>query len=545
MTTHEPDAITQGGVSRRTVVKGAAWAAPVIALAVAAPLAAASQADYSLVATATSLQVERCDTLGAITVSLYRDGDLGTGVAETVTVTLPAGFEFTDGATTKTYSVDAAGTLTIPAGSIRAVPNAAGSYPIALSWNPERRPESQQTAQLLFEVTSTTAPTIFLERAGTGANAGVTATDLVAKYPDVYDNVQAAYAAEQFNVVALGDGSVVAFGSLTGRWSSQAGTIAEPRVLLASGGSTITHLASWSDRNDGAGNAATHGGALAIAADGTVTRWYKQPGSNVSQVTVTGTLGGTVQDIYPTDRGYYIHTSTALYWVSTSGNNPSLTNITGNVSTASITQMDVWGDGISQSSGAWVLTSSGQVYQSTTGSTFTQVSGLPGSTSDPIRRIGAHDRYRFVLTESGQLYRQYDTSSWSLVASNVRGFDSWARSNGNDHYSGVSVIGADGSVTVQMWLNGSSLGTPYTIPSSTFGGSAPAQVYAEDGIYSALSSDGKLYGWTGNPDNPNAPSGVTAQGGSTFTDAQIWGWHAGSSRYYGGGFASPVVACSI
>lgn len=76
--------IQNKGLSRRTVVKGAAWSVPVIAAAVATPLAAASLADVGAFALAGT-----CGTLGLLGpgFTLTADATTPLPVGTTVTVT--------------------------------------------------------------------------------------------------------------------------------------------------------------------------------------------------------------------------------------------------------------------------------------------------------------------------------------------------------------------------------------------------------------------------------------------------------------------------
>lgn len=76
--------VTTPGLSRRTVVKGAAWSVPVIAAAVATPLAAASLADVGAFALAGT-----CGTLGLLGpgFTLTADATTPLPVGTTVTVT--------------------------------------------------------------------------------------------------------------------------------------------------------------------------------------------------------------------------------------------------------------------------------------------------------------------------------------------------------------------------------------------------------------------------------------------------------------------------
>ncbi len=83
-------------VSRRSMIRAAAWSLPVIALAVATPAAAASiPGDLELAFGATSYTGAGCATLASVAITVTRGGLSAAGVP--VTVTLPDGLTWTDG----------------------------------------------------------------------------------------------------------------------------------------------------------------------------------------------------------------------------------------------------------------------------------------------------------------------------------------------------------------------------------------------------------------------------------------------------------------
>lgn len=86
------------GLGRRTVLAGAAWSVPVIAAAIATPLAAASAVEPTLEFINGPYSALSCETLGDVVLQLTTDGstpDAGT----LVTVTLPSGLTWSDGTT--------------------------------------------------------------------------------------------------------------------------------------------------------------------------------------------------------------------------------------------------------------------------------------------------------------------------------------------------------------------------------------------------------------------------------------------------------------
>lgn len=99
----------RGGVPRRTIVKGAAWSVPVIAAAMAVPMASASGEGI----TGTSpIPSGACSPVGDFTVSVTTNGSATAGAL--VSVTLPSGLSWAGGASNpKTFITDASGTATI------------------------------------------------------------------------------------------------------------------------------------------------------------------------------------------------------------------------------------------------------------------------------------------------------------------------------------------------------------------------------------------------------------------------------------------------
>lgn len=113
------DSAKKSGLKRRTVITGAAWSIPVVAVTVATPLAAASVAAPSLSFTNGPYSAGPCAPLGEIVLILTTNGtDPDPG--KSVTVVLPAGLTWSDGTNLpKVFSsTDVNGNISIPAGQI-------------------------------------------------------------------------------------------------------------------------------------------------------------------------------------------------------------------------------------------------------------------------------------------------------------------------------------------------------------------------------------------------------------------------------------------
>lgn len=104
----------EAGVKRRTIVQGAAWTVPVVAAAVASPLAAASTTPtYTLAFDQDEYPVGSDCTLKGVTLTL-RDNAGAPAAGQTVTTTLPAGWTFAGGGRTYSTTTDANGLVTLP-----------------------------------------------------------------------------------------------------------------------------------------------------------------------------------------------------------------------------------------------------------------------------------------------------------------------------------------------------------------------------------------------------------------------------------------------
>lgn len=112
---------TASGVTRRTIVQGAAWSVPVVALSVATPLAAASALVPTLAFINGPYASASCATLNDVALQLTTDGTTP-DPGKPVSVTLPDGYTWSDGTTAaKSFITDANGQvilngIVVPAG---------------------------------------------------------------------------------------------------------------------------------------------------------------------------------------------------------------------------------------------------------------------------------------------------------------------------------------------------------------------------------------------------------------------------------------------
>ncbi|MHC2185687.1 hypothetical protein ACVLV4_001329 [Rathayibacter agropyri] len=102
----------EDGVHRRTLVKGAAWTIPVVAVAVGTPAAAASN-QPTLAFTQGSYTGNACETITGVQMKRTTDGSTA-DAGKVVTVTLKDGFTFADGTTTYSATTNSSGLITLP-----------------------------------------------------------------------------------------------------------------------------------------------------------------------------------------------------------------------------------------------------------------------------------------------------------------------------------------------------------------------------------------------------------------------------------------------
>lgn len=128
-----PHTPPRAALSRRTVVQATAWSVPVLAVAIATPLAAASVTPVgTLTFNPPAMSVAGCGKLTGVTVTATTDGTTPVAAGTLITITLPSGFTFTNGTASPTVmATDANGKVTLP--SISVPPSAGSAFLTATS----------------------------------------------------------------------------------------------------------------------------------------------------------------------------------------------------------------------------------------------------------------------------------------------------------------------------------------------------------------------------------------------------------------------------
>jgi len=96
MSDHLTDSPT-GGIQRRTIVAGASWSIPVVATAIGAPLAAASNTGATLAFTNGPYSVAACGTLKDVVIRATTNGTTPVTEGTPITVALPSGLTWSNG----------------------------------------------------------------------------------------------------------------------------------------------------------------------------------------------------------------------------------------------------------------------------------------------------------------------------------------------------------------------------------------------------------------------------------------------------------------
>ncbi|NYF12775.1 hypothetical protein HDC34_001069 [Pseudoclavibacter sp. JAI123] len=522
-------------INRRTIIRGAAWSAPVIAVAAAAPSAAASPREFRI-APLSDFAATRCVATSAGT-ARFRVTLRGAAapVGTPVALQLPAGLTFTAGGTTANVTTVADGVVNVPAFTVT---GPAGSYAITGTVNAQVSP-----AQVFGDVNpspgtvtelrrsvgpATTAPTF-----STVAMTGITTATLGAISGD-----QAAT-----GTVSTGSNAavIVSPGGSVQIWGNNSGTQAPAHSILAVGGTNVSGVRfvdSWTSvqtANAGAG------GVAAGATGAAVYQWYRN-GTGAGPLTTTPVTGisGNVIDAQSNDGYSYVLTSTGLYWWANTGATAAATLIAG---TAGATQFSSYAvRETAYTFGGAVLMANGSVQTwSTAAHTLTPRAGFPAS----IRSIEAGPSAVFALTNDGGLYSSggaFSSSTgganWTQRATGVSAFSTWSVSN----YSGGSYINATGAVT--QFFAASASGIAYTTAARALASGVQAvKVFASDGTYLALGSDRRVYAWGGNLDSGGATLPAAVTGISNAIDLNVWGYHQPSGSFYGGGYIITSTTC--
>jgi hypothetical protein len=517
-------------VADHTIVQGAAWSAPIIAVASAAPAAAASGTP-SIVGL-TGFTVQRCESVedGDVTFQAL-DGTSPAAPGSQVTITLPAGLAFANGSQSAVVSVGDNGLVSVPA--FRAT-GASGSYSITATYK-------ETTGTVSGTVNAAPGTVVQLVRKPTNASTAPTFTETTTP---ITDGAAGGISGDQTANSAGSNVGIVRADKTVAYWGVPFGGSATAPLTLSYGGSTVTGLQNvrtWTSIGD-----ATAGG-VAVGSDGSSVYQLYSSGTGATTVAKVTGVTGTVVDIRSTDGYSYVLTSAGLYYWANNSSSPAAAQLVPGTSGA--TQLSAWANRDSTNSfGGALLLADGSV-GTWTGSLGTAWNGtVTRDETAPanIVNLQARPTANYVLTTEGTLYTSGSAFSnspggtaWTSRADDVKTFSGWGYTN----YAGGVYVRTDG--TVVQFFAASAVGRVWmTEEKSSFpSGTNVTRVFSSDGTYLALTSDAHVYAWAGNLDNSGRTQPAVVPGVSNAVDLAVWGYHQPAGLFFGGGYIVTAISC--
>lgn len=509
-------------VRRRTVLSTAAWSTPVLAVSTATPALAASTPRpgvNTIGAMTTESTVQRCAVMasGALRFQVYSDG-IPTGVSGLVTVSLPDGLRFTGSGTARamTLPTTPSGVVTVPA--IQAV-GSAGTYAVTATI-------AASTAFIPVTVTGTVSTVATLM-----AFSAATTSGTIGSIPDIATK---AVSAEAYAFVDTA-GTLSVSGAAFGIAATQ------PVAVL----SDVATVYVDADPKTGAK-------LLAVTTSGEVL--VSSTTSGRPQLAPATGYTGTVLDARAFYGAHYLVTTNGIYYGGLAYGDRVGTTLS-----------LVPGSTGAQAYSFWMGTKSGKV---TSGGAFLDASGrmvrfsgvqsaatvttLSSAPPAQIRSLAVSALSILALDVNGRVWGQgtgYSASFANVYAQSGIGYSamsSWSRLfDGNDFF-GVTLLGTDGAVYQAM--PGRTL-----VRVSGLQSVIVTRMFANDGIYQVLASDGSIWSWLGNND---WIGGVRAAQKSPLAspagDFVAWSWHAAGgatssdpSTFFGWGIALNQASCPL
>lgn len=518
-------------VERRSVLRAGAWSAPVLLAGVMPAALAASPASQPAIVNVTGFgSVYRCITVAAGTVTFTATiGGQPAPVGSTVTITLPAGLSFTSGnPQVQTVQVGANGSVSVPAFKVT---GAAGFYSVTASFTANGQTVSDSG---IGNVLPTAGPVYELYRSVGSSSDQATITSV---QTPVTNGLTGSISGNQGSTTSgPSNGSNVAILQSNGQvsyWGRNFGGTATAPLTLGLGGTAFTTVQAVSTWTSVSRSTTTAGGVVANGSD--VYQLLSTAVGGPLAVTKVAGIGGSVIDVQATDGYGYALTSNGLYyWPDNQTGTPTAALMP---SSAGATSFSAYS---TRALTGTTLTWGGSLLIGTTVRSWSQGFSLSAASGAPssVVKLVAEPTATWALTGGGDLYgigsAVNNTTSWKKFASNIKTFDAW----GYNSYTGGMWITQDGKA-IQFFSSASATlqTADYT---SYFGGANVVQVYASDGGYLALTSDKRVWAWSGNLDNSGKKYPATT-GITNATDLEVWGLHDGN--YYGGGFIIAGVDC--
>ncbi|RLP77801.1 hypothetical protein D9V32_00245 [Mycetocola tolaasinivorans] len=488
------------GLSRRTLVAGAAWSVPAIALISASPAAATSgESVWELETPEPWLGVvDRCATVtpGHVRFSVTENGTVPSE-EQTITVTLSEGISFsravpgqeqeqqfrTIGGTIRLPGIDASGT--------------SGYYSITATVR-------GLTSTVLMGIVGTAPGAVFTFNTGASQEPSmVPHTEFRAKTAAVARNAH----------WAVDDRSMLWY------WGQAFGGGAK-RIATIDG--AVTAVSGWSSQP----GSQYFTGCLVLTEDNRVFRGLGTGGS--LSFTELTSFRGVVDQIVACDNAYYVLTDEGLWHgggaFKDSSNTAQLVgpyrpSAGASKLTAWSTYTDKW------YTGGGIEMANGQINTFRANSNNTIYSASRTSVLGNVHTLFATDTSIIVMNDKREVFGAGDAfggpNNLVFIAQNAVEVAAWGiRSGGNEKaYTGGVILVENGSIIEFLQEDGKSMKSkivPGELENVT-------RVFAADGSYLALDANGSVFRWTGNADSTiTKPSKVAVP---AMTDIFHYGYH--------------------
>ena len=331
-------------------------------------------------------------------------------------------------------------------------------------------------------------------------------------------------------------GAVRYYGTHVGATQDVPGTLQYDGIDITG----MVHVDTWTDVSPDANKT---GGVVAGTTGADVYQWFRNgTGTGTPATFKVEGITGNVISIESNDGYSYVLTTDGLFfWPNAEEADGSMTvTATYLEGTQGATQLSTWStrETGSLAFGGGIVLADGSVAAWEGNHTLTTQAVV----SSGIRTLFVSQAGLYVLTDAGTLYTAgpaFSTSpggsAWTQRASGVSSFSAWGVTQGSTHYTGGAYVTATGEVVAFSAVN--QAGRAWTTVTKTYpAGVSTSQVFASDGFYLSLATNGDVYAWAGNALAGDLPPELT-NSDLPASDLEVWGFHrTGANLFYGGGY---------
>lgn len=258
---------------------------------------------------------------------------------------------------------------------------------------------------------------------------------------------------------------------------------------------------------------------------------------------------GVIRDLCPVNGANYVVTNTGIFYNGTIYGNSHTSPLAMIPNTMGVTAYSFWSGVDSDKSfraGGIYSDTPGTLYRfeirqgSSTTPTITKQASKP---SAAIRTIQASRNTVYALDVNGRLWTQNSSSGFVMQQNDISFTEmaSWMRYIDSYDYIGATLLGTDGAVyqvgrdKAMVRVNG-------------LQSVSVTRMFAGDGIYQVLASDGSLWSWLGNNDAGVGTATLVSKA-ETADEFVAFAWHdttiSGIKGYSGWGIALNQGACTL